>query len=246
MLATYTRRLTVIHFPTILIKMKTEVRSEALRLRLESNMSYSQIRKQLQVSKSTLSYWLRDFPLSEARIAELKLAGWTNGEASRERFRKTMREIRDRKAEELYRFQLEKMQFLPDIAYYTAGLMLYLAEGDKKNIGRISIANTDYRTIRFFMRWLEKFMDVDLKRVKVQLHLYETMDIHKEMIFWTKSLDFRIEQFYKPSIRPVLKNSFNYRESYRHGTCSTYYLSTEKKTELMMAISAFLKVSEKI
>lgn len=226
--------------------MKIEARAEALRLRLESNLSYSQIRKQLQVSKSTLSYWLRDFPLSETRIAELKLAGWTNGEASRERFRKTMREIKDRKAEAVFNIQLKKMRNLPDIAIYTSGLMLYLAEGDKKNIGRISIANTDHRTIRFFMRWLEKFMDVDLERVKVQLHLYETMNIDDELSFWRKALGFNPEQFYKPSIRPILKNSFNYRESYRHGTCSTYFLSTEKKTELMMAISAFLKVSEKI
>ena len=226
--------------------MKTELRAEALKLRLESNMSYSQIRERLGVSKSTLSYWLRDFPLSEARIAELKLEGWTNGEASRERFRKTMREMKDRKAEAVFNIQLEKMRNLPDIAVYTSGLILYLAEGDKKNIGRISIANTDPRTIKFFMRWLEKFMNVDLKRVKVQLHLYETMNINDETSFWRNALGFSAEQFYKPSIRPILKNSFNYRESYRHGTCSTYYQSTEKKTELMMAISAFLKVSEKI
>lgn len=226
--------------------MKTEVRAEALRMRLEQDMSYSQIRKQLKVSKSTLSYWLRDFPLSESRIAELKHEGWTNGEASRERFRKTMREIREKKADEQYRAQLVKMRQLPGIAYYVAGLMLYLAEGDKKNVGRISIANTDCRTISFFMRWLERFMDVDLNRIKIQLHLYETMKIDEEFEFWRKALGFNIKQFYKPSIRPVLKNSFNYRESYRHGTCSTYYLSTEKKTELMMAINAFLKVSEKL
>ena len=226
--------------------MKTELRAAVLRLRLESNMSYSQIRKQLRVSKSTLSYWLRDFPLSEARIAELKLQGWTKGEVSRERFRKTMREIKDRKAREIYKAQLEKLRNLPDIALFVSGLVLYLAEGDKKNLGRIGIANTDYRTIRFFIRWLERFMEVDPRKIKIQLHLYETMDIDEEFKFWHRALGFNSEQFYKPSIRPILKNSFNYRESYRHGTCSTYYQSTEKKTELMMAISAFLKVSEKI
>ena len=226
--------------------MKSNERTEALRLRLELNMSYSQIKERLNLSKSTLSYWLRDFPLSESRIAELKLAGWSNGEASRERFRKTMREKKEKKAELVYKTQLKKLDGLPDIALFVAGLMLYLAEGDKKNIGRISIANTDYRTIKFFLSWLRKFMRVNIASVRVQLHLYENMNINEEFNFWTKALGLSNAQFYKPSIRPVLKNSFNYRESYRHGTCSVYCLSTEKKTELMMAIKAFLKASEKI
>src|SRR5438477_377577 len=102
--------------------MKTELRAEALRLRLDCNMSYSQIRKTLTVSKSTLSYWLRGFPLSEARITELKLEGWTNGEASRERYRTTMRTIRDGKADVVYKKELEKLRNLPEIALFVSGL----------------------------------------------------------------------------------------------------------------------------
>ena len=52
--------------------MKAELRQKALKLRTKDRLSYGEIQKRLNVSKSTLSYWLREFPLSKQKIAELK------------------------------------------------------------------------------------------------------------------------------------------------------------------------------
>jgi len=49
-------------------------REKAIALR-KQEMSYSQIKKVLGVSKSTLSYWLKDFPLSKERVEELQRKG---------------------------------------------------------------------------------------------------------------------------------------------------------------------------
>lgn len=46
-------------------------KSKALELR-KQGYSYTQIREEIRVSKSTLSLWLRDFPLSDKRIRELR------------------------------------------------------------------------------------------------------------------------------------------------------------------------------
>lgn len=46
-------------------------KNKAIKMR-ESGMSYSQIKAELGVSKSTLSLWLRDLPLSDERIRELR------------------------------------------------------------------------------------------------------------------------------------------------------------------------------
>ena len=70
--------------------MDSVLREKAVKLRTERELSYSEIKKRLGVSKSTLSYWLKDFPLSEEKIVQLKRLGWKKGEASRERFRNTM------------------------------------------------------------------------------------------------------------------------------------------------------------
>jgi len=75
--------------------MNKKLRSEAVKLRLDKQMSYTAIRDKLGVPKSTLSGWLCDYPLSEERILELRRKGWKKGEASRERFRNSMRRKRE-------------------------------------------------------------------------------------------------------------------------------------------------------
>jgi len=87
---------------------------------------------------------------------------------------------------------------------------------------------------------LNEFLEIPKEKMKVELHLYENMDIGKEKKFWGDILRFKEYQFYKPAIRKLQKNSFSYKESYRHGTCALSVTDGEKKRELMMAIQAFL------
>ena len=49
----------------------TELKTKAITMRL-SGMSYSQIKEVVPVSKSTLSVWLENYPLSQERIRELR------------------------------------------------------------------------------------------------------------------------------------------------------------------------------
>ena len=46
-------------------------KEKVLAMRLKG-MSYSQIKSEIKVSKSTLSLWLQKYPLSEKRIRELR------------------------------------------------------------------------------------------------------------------------------------------------------------------------------
>ena len=118
--------------------------------------------------------------------------------------------------------------------------MLYLGEGSKKDYYRIALANTDSGVIKFFLQWLNEFLGIPKNKMKVGLHLYENMDIKKEIEFWKNELGLQKNQFYKPWIRKLKKTSFSYRESFRHGTCTLYVLSMERKRELMMSIQAFI------
>lgn len=220
--------------------MNSQLREKTIKLRLEENLSYTEIGKRLDVPKSTLSYWLKDFPLSEERIKELRRQGWSKGEASRERFRATMRRKKELKAQKIYQKQLRKLEDISEDAFFVAGLMLYLGEGGKKDDSKITLANTDPSAISFFVKWMSDFLDIPKQKTKFQLHLYEDMDIVKEEDFWRNELGIQKTQFYKTQIRRLQKASFTYKESYRHGTCSVYALGVDKKTELMMGIKAFI------
>ncbi|MBI4160496.1 MAG: hypothetical protein HY506_01155, partial [Candidatus Yanofskybacteria bacterium] len=67
--------------------MHKELKEKAIRLRLEKQLGYVAIQKQVPVAKSTLSAWLRQFPLSIERIKELKKFGWSKFEIKVERYR---------------------------------------------------------------------------------------------------------------------------------------------------------------
>lgn len=223
--------------------MLSNLRQQSLELR-KQGFSYGMIRRKLGVAKSTLSYWLKDSPLSEDRILELRRLGWKKGEASRERFRKTMRAKRDLVEKEVYKKYSKKFQSMTKNSYLTAGLMLYLAEGSKTDSHRIIVANTDPRVIKFFIHWLKDFLGIPKSKLKIWLHLYEDMDIKKEQKFWQKELDFKANQVLKSYVTKLRKSSFSYKDSQRHGTCSIYTGSVPKKRELMMAIKALLDCYE--
>jgi len=220
--------------------MHKELKAKAIKLRIENNLSYSAILAQIPVAKSTISEWLRHFPLSEEQILEIKKEGWKKGEISRERFRETMRKKREERMKKIYNACFARISKIPKDAFFVAGLMLYLGEGGKTVYSKIALANTDPKIIRFFIKWLIEFLNIPKSGLKAQLHLYPTMDIEKEKEFWKNTLGLKNEQFYKPYISKILRSSFTYRDSFRHGTCSVYFGSVEKKSELMASIQAFV------
>ncbi len=189
--------------------MNSQLRQQVITLRTKEELSYAEIRKRLGVPKSTLSYWLREFPLSKEKIKELKIKGWKKSEVSRERFRATMRKKKELKGQEVYNKYRKRFTKLSKDVFFVAGLMLYLSEGDKKNNTRISLANTDPKIIKFFVKWMTDFLNVSREEIKVQLHLYENMDIEKEKKFWKSELGLSETQFYRPSIRKLQKASFS-------------------------------------
>src|SRR3989344_632704 len=225
--------------------MKSAERSKAIELRIKHKLGYGAIAKRIKVSKSTLSYWLKDLPLSDDRILQLRREAWSRGQASRELFRKTMREKRQARENTVYLEQKRKLGKLSEQSLFVAGLMLYLAEGSKKNPYSICFSNTDPEIIKFFVSWMERFMDIPRSRMKGQLHLYASMDIAAEKRFWARELGLRKEQFYKDQIRPLKPASFSYAESFRHGTCQVYSHGWKPKTELMLSIKAFLDTYSK-
>lgn len=220
--------------------MKKELREKAVYMRVTQHMSYSAIAKELHVPKSTLSYWLRDYPLSEGQVLELRRKGWSKGEASRERYRNTMRTKKLALEQDEYYRWMSHFATLSKRELLIAGLMLHVGEGGKRNDSQVSLANTDPAVILLFLQWLAICFGIPKAKVKIQLHLYEGMDIEKECKFWHNTLGIKREQFYKPSVRPIRPHSFTYSATHRHGTCSAYVFGIEHKRAISMAMKALL------
>lgn len=212
-------------------------REKALSLR-KQEMSYSQIKKILGVSKSTLSDWLRKFPLPERKIKELQRQGWEKSEASRERFRNTMRRKREKRLEETYKTQKKKVLPLSKRELFLAGLFLYWGEGTKCRMDGLGMTNSDPSVIKFFIYWLTRILAVPKSKIRIQIHLYNNMDIDKEIKYWSKTLKIPIQQFIRPYIKKSSSERINHKGGFGHGTCNARIGNVPLAEKVFMSIKA--------
>ncbi|MBI2041939.1 MAG: helix-turn-helix domain-containing protein [Candidatus Nealsonbacteria bacterium] len=206
-------------------------REKSLALR-KQGMSYSQIKKILKVSKSTLSLWLRKYPLSKQRIRELR--DWN--EQRIERCRETKRSKKEERLKSYYREQRKIIFPINKRELYLAGLFLYWGEGSKYKIAELSVSNSDPSVIRFFIRWLVVALKIPKIKMKIQLQLYNDMNIDKELQFWSKIIEIPISQFNKPYIKKTSINRINHKGGFGHGTCQARIGDARLSEKILMAI----------
>ncbi len=214
------------------------LKQKALEMRLKQ-MSYSQIKLALGVSKSTLSGWLRDYPLSKKRIRELG----ANNEQRIERFRNTMAKKQEVKRKLAYHKVSKDIKKLNKREIFLAGLFLYWAEGGKTKNSAVVLTNTNPVMLKFYIKWL-KLLGVSINKLKVSLHLYSDMNIQRQIKFWAKTLNIPINQFRKPHIKKSLSTSITYKNGFGQGTCSIIYENKELCDYVLMGLKKIQELAE--
>lgn len=194
--------------------------------------SYSQIKEKLKVSKSSLSLWLHDMPLSEERLRELR--DWNVVRI--ERFQNTMRCKREARWAEVLKRAAQDIGGLNKRDLFIAGLFLYWGEGTKTSIANTSLSNTDPAMIRFFIHWL-KSLGVSKKRLRVYVHLYSDMEVQEELRYWSKTLDLPMSAFRKPYIKTSKRSDLSYPQRFSHGTCNLIYENRDISEYVRMALN---------
>lgn len=188
-------------------------KNKAIKMR-ESGMSYSQIKAELGVSKSTLSLWLRDLPLSDTRLRELR-------DFNQVRIEKT-RATKQRKRESRLKNVFDKVS--KDIGKITkrdlliAGFFLYWAEGGKTKNYTVTLSNTDPRMIRAFLEWI-KLLGGAIDKTYIRLHLYQEMNELDEIQYWSKQINLPKKHFRKSYIKKSKLSDLTYVTK-GHGTCN--------------------------
>ena len=206
-------------------------RARAILLRRQ-RMSYSQIKNQLNVSKSSLSLWLRDYPLTRERINELR----GSNEKRIERYRETRRKQREKRLEETYQRAVTHLLPLTNKEFQVAGYLLYAGEGAKTQRGVVSLSNNDPNIINFFIGWLEKSCEISKEKIFVRLQLYRDMDPEKETIYWQQKLPLTEAQYKKPYFKNSLSKDITHKGGFGHGTCNIFTYNTPLFEKITMSI----------
>jgi transposase-like protein len=191
-------------------------KNKAIKMR-ESGMSYSQIKAELGVSKSTLSLWLRDLPLSDTRLRELR----DFNQVRIEKTRLKKQQKRSMRLDSVANKASVDIGTISNRELLIAGFFLYWAEGGKTKNYTTNLSNTDPVMIRAFIKWLA-LIGGSKEKVYVRLHLYSDMTEKKEIEYWSREIDLPQKQFRKSYIKTSKLSDLTYVTK-GHGTCNVIF-----------------------
>ncbi len=185
-------------------------KQKAIKLR-EAGMSYSLIAKELSLSKSTLSNWLKDVPYTPN---EEVLIRTSNGRGA---YGIRRRELRLRETIELKQIGAEEIGAITKRDLWMLGLGLWIGEGSK-TMEQIRLVNSDAKVIQLFMRWLREICELQNNNITIAMHLYPDSNETLSRAYWMDVTKLPFEQFRKTQIDKRLDKKQSKIGKIPHGT----------------------------
>jgi hypothetical protein len=187
---------------------KLEEKHKALTLR-KKGYSYSEILKQVRVSKDTMSRWCRDVKLTKSQNLRLYKKKYSGGLRGCIIGAKKKQKEREKLTKKLMKEGKKEIGGLSKRDKFIAGVAMYFAEGDKTD-GDIGFSNSDPRAIKFMVNWLWKVCKIPPTKLKASLYLHDNLNETKAKKFWSTLTGIPLEQFTKSYI--VKNNPYRLRK----------------------------------
>lgn len=167
-------------------RKSAEIFKKVIELR-KREYSYTEIKKETGVAKSTINNWLTlaGLTLTKEHLNIQAKKRVENHVVATEASKRTRAR---RKEEDIQVFILENRRFMNE-PLFVAGIMLYEAEGTKGENN--SFSNSDFRTILVYIRFLERYfhlnrnLDLDFR---IYIHEIRKDDLNRITNFWSKKL----------------------------------------------------------
>ena len=190
--------------------MKNWEKKELVRDLRKQGLSYKELRQKtpFNISKSTVSEWCKDIELTEPqkdRLQKLLKEGSYRGRLLGSKTTQIRRANEVREIKEKARLEINS---LTENEFKIAGLMLYWAEGNKKN--HAGVCNSDPELIRFMMKWLRTVCGVPEEKFKLYLNIHFGQDEDKIKEFWSNVIGLPVSRFGKSYVK---KEGTGYRKN---------------------------------
>jgi orotate phosphoribosyltransferase-like protein len=180
-------------------RAKDDLRETAVAMRKEGR-SYREIQAEVGVSKSTLSLWLRDVPLTEEQQRALADRGPSatrvNAEAARANATRRRSVVQAQAKAQIAQ--------LSESELFVAGVVAYWAEGCKNKPWRYGqgtiFVNSDAGLIQLFLRWLA-LVGIETERLQFRLMIHESADVPAALDYWSLVVGMPAESFGKTQLK---------------------------------------------
>ncbi len=197
---------------------KSKEKLIARKLRIKG-VSVKEIAKQLHLSKSTVSLWVRDIILNIEQLEKLnhrRIEGAERGRmlgALKQKKIRLMRIKRGIVEGKSILSRLNKREFL------IAGIALYWAEGTKKK-REIAFCNSDPKMIQFMINWLKCNFNIPTERLSCYVGINKIHKKREKIVknYWSKMSGIPISQFTKTSLKKVKNKKIYANFNTHYGT----------------------------
>lgn len=166
------------------------------RILRSQGLSYKEILEKISVSKSSISLWCRDVPLTKEQLKRL----WEKRPAQQLKGIQAIQRMFWGRRCKAFQDGCRTIVKVSKSDQFIAGLMLYWAEGTKSNGAAIS--NSDPRVIRFMVRWFQRFFKIKPTSLSIHLHLHSGQNEVKMKEYWSKITGVPLTNFHKSFIKP--------------------------------------------
>lgn len=205
----------------------------------KNGRSYSEIKKELGVAKSTLSDWLKGLP--KPNYSDFQQM--TREQKRVENYISTMDGKRKKRDEIEYYSELKTIGSISKREMMIGGLFLYWGEGGKTSMSQFSISNSDPDILIFTLKWIRNIYKVKKSKIRIRLTIYDSMDRQKEIEYWVRCLSIPKEQFRNVQIKNG-KGVGN--KGFSHGTCEIVISDSILKRRVLAGIKALRQVPEEV
>lgn len=218
-------------------RAKDEARQAAVAMR-QQGRSYREIGEVVGVSKSTLSLWLRDIPLTDEQRVALALRAPVGAS-------KRARAIRASGAQRRAHIESEARAQIAGVSeseLFVAGVVAYWAEGAKnkpwRTGTRVEFLNSDPAMIQLFLGWLS-LLRIERDRLQFRVYIHESADVAGAECFWAQTVGVSIESLERTTLKRHNPKTVrrNVGEDYHGCLC----VSVRRSADLNLRIAGWFK-----
>lgn len=189
---------------------------------IEQKRSVSQIASRLHCSQNKVTYWLEKYNIKKRSISDAVY-------------------IRSNPEGDPFHFDeptTDSKWFL-----YGLGLGLFWGEGNKVNKNSVRLGNTDVDLIIKFLSFLKQIYQIDEKKLRFGLQIFNDISKKKALDYWTSKLNVSESQFQKVVLTKSIQKG-TYRKKSDYGVLTVYFSNTKLRDMIVGAITE-LRISNR-
>lgn len=154
------------------------IREKAVQMRVERKLTIDEIAERLALPRTTIFYWVKDIPIDRKPNTSWPSTAQKLGNAA-------MVKKHERLRNAAYWQGLAEFFPLREEAGFRDFVVLYIAEGYKRNRNHVSICNSDPAVMQISLHWLRRLTTRNL-RFAIQFHADQ--DLAQLRRFWGNEL----------------------------------------------------------